>query len=98
MGAVALLMACAALACAAPAQARIKAKHPTVSVSTVLPPVVMTDLARAHVPLSNISVVVEKVGDRTPIVALNAGKPMSLASRYTARSSSSMASSSARIC
>ena len=76
-----LLLACAALACAAaPAQARIKAKHPSVNVSTVLPPAVMAGLARAHVPLSAISVVIEKVGDHTPIVALNAGKPMMPAS------------------
>jgi D-alanyl-D-alanine carboxypeptidase/D-alanyl-D-alanine-endopeptidase (penicillin-binding protein 4) len=77
----AALLACAALACAAaPAQARLKAKHPSVNVSTVLPPAVMAGLARAHVPLSAISVVIEKVGDRTPIVALNAGKPMMPAS------------------
>ena len=37
-------------------------------------------LQRAHVPLSSISVVMEKVGDRTPLVALNAGKPMMPAS------------------
>jgi D-alanyl-D-alanine carboxypeptidase/D-alanyl-D-alanine-endopeptidase (penicillin-binding protein 4) len=77
----AALLACAALACAAaPAQARLKAKHPSVNVSTVLPPAVMAGLVRAHVPLSAISVVIEKVGDRTPIVALNAGKPMMPAS------------------
>jgi D-alanyl-D-alanine carboxypeptidase/D-alanyl-D-alanine-endopeptidase (penicillin-binding protein 4) len=76
-----VLLACAALACAAaPAQARVKAKHPLVNVSTVLPPTVMAGLVRAHVPLSAISVVIEKVGDRTPIVALNAGKPMMPAS------------------
>jgi D-alanyl-D-alanine carboxypeptidase/D-alanyl-D-alanine-endopeptidase (penicillin-binding protein 4) len=40
----------------------------------------MAGLERAHVPLTAISVVVEKVGDRTPIVALNAGKPMMPAS------------------
>jgi D-alanyl-D-alanine carboxypeptidase/D-alanyl-D-alanine-endopeptidase (penicillin-binding protein 4) len=76
----AVLLACAALACAAPAQARVRAKQPSVNVSTVLPPAVMAGLARAHVPLSNISVVVEKIDDRTPIVALNAGKPMMPAS------------------
>ena len=80
LGAAALLLACAALACATPAQARIKAKHPSVNVSTVLPATVMAGLAHAHVPLSAISVVIEKVGDRTPIVALNAGKPMMPAS------------------
>ncbi|WP_429282248.1 D-alanyl-D-alanine carboxypeptidase/D-alanyl-D-alanine endopeptidase [Paraburkholderia sp. GAS41] len=76
----ALLLACAALTCAVPVQARVKAKHPAVNVSTVLPATVMTALARAHVPLSDISVVIEKVGDPTPIVALNAGKPMMPAS------------------
>jgi D-alanyl-D-alanine carboxypeptidase/D-alanyl-D-alanine-endopeptidase (penicillin-binding protein 4) len=80
----ALLLACAALGCGAAlpltAQARIKATHPSVNVTTVLPQTVMTGLQRAHVPLSSISVVVEKVGDRTPIVALNAGKPMMPAS------------------
>jgi serine-type D-Ala-D-Ala carboxypeptidase/endopeptidase (penicillin-binding protein 4) len=78
---VAALLACAALACAAaPAQARVKARNPSVNVSTVLQPAVMAGLARAHVPLSAISVVIEKVGDHTPIVALNAGKPMMPAS------------------
>jgi D-alanyl-D-alanine carboxypeptidase/D-alanyl-D-alanine-endopeptidase (penicillin-binding protein 4) len=78
---VAALLACAALACAAaPAQARVKARNPSVNVSTVLPPAVMAGLARAHAPLSAISVVIEKVGDHTPIVALNAGKPMMPAS------------------
>jgi D-alanyl-D-alanine carboxypeptidase/D-alanyl-D-alanine-endopeptidase (penicillin-binding protein 4) len=76
----ALLLACAALVCVAPAQARSKAAHPTVNVSTVLPPAVIAGLARAHVPLSAMSVVIEKVGDRTPIVALNAGQPMMPAS------------------
>src|SRR5689334_3831724 len=58
----ALLLACAALLCAAPAQARKKAEHPSVNVTTVLPPAVMAGLQRAHVPLSSIGVVVEKVG------------------------------------
>ncbi|HEX3382636.1 MAG TPA: D-alanyl-D-alanine carboxypeptidase/D-alanyl-D-alanine-endopeptidase [Paraburkholderia sp.] len=62
------------------AEARIKATHPSVNVTTVLPQPVMLGLQRAHVPLSSISVVVEKVGDRTPILALNAGKPMMPAS------------------
>ncbi|MFT4065014.1 D-alanyl-D-alanine carboxypeptidase/D-alanyl-D-alanine-endopeptidase [Paraburkholderia sp.] len=62
------------------AQARVKATHPNVNVTTVLPQSVMVGLQRAHVPLSSISVVVEKVGDRTPILALNAGKPMMPAS------------------
>ncbi|NML33536.1 D-alanyl-D-alanine carboxypeptidase/D-alanyl-D-alanine endopeptidase [Paraburkholderia antibiotica] len=63
-----------------PAQARAKAAHPSVNVTTVLPQPVMLGLQRAHVPLSSVSVVVEKVGDRTPILALNAGKPMMPAS------------------
>jgi D-alanyl-D-alanine carboxypeptidase/D-alanyl-D-alanine-endopeptidase (penicillin-binding protein 4) len=62
------------------AEARVKATHPSVNVTTVLPQPVMVGLQRAHVPLSSISVVVEKVGDRTPILALNAGKPMMPAS------------------
>jgi serine-type D-Ala-D-Ala carboxypeptidase/endopeptidase (penicillin-binding protein 4) len=78
------LVACAALGGGASlplaAQARLKARHPSVNVTTVLPQPVMVGLQRAHVPLSSISVVVEKVGDRTPIVALNAGKPMMPAS------------------
>ncbi|MFP3429272.1 D-alanyl-D-alanine carboxypeptidase/D-alanyl-D-alanine-endopeptidase [Paraburkholderia sp. SIMBA_061] len=78
------LFVCAALVGSASlplaAEARVKATHPSVSVSTVLPQSVMIGLQRAHVPLSSISVVVEKVGDRTPIVALNAGKPMMPAS------------------
>ncbi|MFM0216879.1 MULTISPECIES: D-alanyl-D-alanine carboxypeptidase/D-alanyl-D-alanine endopeptidase [Paraburkholderia] len=78
------LLVCAALAGGASlplaAQARVKAAHPSVNVSTVLPQSVMIGLQRAHVPLSSISVVIEKVGDRTPIVALNAGKPMMPAS------------------
>ncbi|MGE8470583.1 MAG: D-alanyl-D-alanine carboxypeptidase, partial [Paraburkholderia hospita] len=68
--AAAVLFACAALAVAAPADARKKAQQPAVNVTTVLPPAVMAGLQRAHVPLSSISVVVEKVGDRTPVLAL----------------------------
>ncbi|MFC0398361.1 D-alanyl-D-alanine carboxypeptidase/D-alanyl-D-alanine endopeptidase [Paraburkholderia rhizosphaerae] len=72
----AVLCASAALVCAAPAQARKKTQHPSVNVTTVLPAAVMAGLQRAHVPLSSVSVVVEKVGDPTPVLALNAGKPM----------------------
>jgi len=75
-----VLGAALTLAAPLPAHARLKAKHPAVSVTTVLPASVMAGLAHAHVPLSSISVVVEKVGDPTPIVALNAGKPMMPAS------------------
>jgi serine-type D-Ala-D-Ala carboxypeptidase/endopeptidase (penicillin-binding protein 4) len=78
-GAVALV-ACAALAFAAPAEARKKPHRPAVNVTTVLPASVMRGLEAAHVPLSSISVVVEKIGDGTPVVALNAGKPMMPAS------------------
>ena len=78
------LLTCAALSSAATlpftAQARVKALHPSVNVTTVLPQPVMIGLQRAHVPLSSISVVIEKVGDPTPILALNAGKPMMPAS------------------
>ncbi|WP_408354351.1 D-alanyl-D-alanine carboxypeptidase/D-alanyl-D-alanine endopeptidase [Paraburkholderia phytofirmans] len=82
--AMAWLLACAALGFGASlplaAQARVKATRPSVNVTTVLPQPVMAGLQRAHVPLSSISVVVEKVGDRTPLLALNAGKPMMPAS------------------
>ncbi|MGV2290969.1 D-alanyl-D-alanine carboxypeptidase/D-alanyl-D-alanine-endopeptidase [Trinickia sp. YCB016] len=74
------LLTCTALAFAAPAEARKKARHPAVSVTTVLPAPVMRGLEKAHVPLTAVSVVVEKIGDRTPILALNAGKPMMPAS------------------
>lgn len=82
---LALALACATLAAsfaaapaayAQPAGARI----PTVNVTTVLPPTVMAGLERAHVPLSSVSVVIEKVGDRQPSVAVNAGQPMMPAS------------------
>jgi len=78
-------LACAALAAsfvAAPAaHAQPEgARVPTVNVTTVLPPTVMAGLERAHVPLSSVSVVIEKVGDRQPSVAVNAGQPMMPAS------------------
>ncbi|WP_425495880.1 D-alanyl-D-alanine carboxypeptidase/D-alanyl-D-alanine endopeptidase [Paraburkholderia bonniea] len=71
-----LLLACAALLGASPAEARKKTAHPSVNVSTVLPPSVMAGLRQAKVPLSALSVVVEKIGSPTPIVALNAGQQM----------------------
>jgi len=81
---LALALACGALAAAfagAPAEAQpAGARVPTVNVSTVLPPSVMMGLERAHVPLSSVSVVIEKVGDRQPSVAVNAGQPMMPAS------------------
>jgi D-alanyl-D-alanine carboxypeptidase/D-alanyl-D-alanine-endopeptidase (penicillin-binding protein 4) len=56
------------------------ARTPAVNVSTVLPPSVMAGLERAHVPLSDVSVVIEKVGDKLPSVAVNAAQPMMPAS------------------
>ena len=41
-----------------------------------LPPAVMAGLARAKVPLSSVSVVVERVGDTDPLVEWNANEPM----------------------
>ncbi|MDR5756110.1 D-alanyl-D-alanine carboxypeptidase/D-alanyl-D-alanine-endopeptidase [Caballeronia sp. LZ035] len=41
-----------------------------------LPASVMTALARAHVPLSSMSVVVQRVGAPVPLVAINANEPM----------------------
>ncbi|SAK52798.1 D-alanyl-D-alanine carboxypeptidase/D-alanyl-D-alanine-endopeptidase [Caballeronia catudaia] len=41
-----------------------------------LPASVMTALARAHVPLSSISVVVQRVGAPVPLVSVNANEPM----------------------
>lgn len=81
----ALRLACAALAAASlgmpAAQAQPEgARLPSVNVSTVLPPSVMAGLERAHVPLSAVSVVIEKIGDRQPSVAVNAGQPMMPAS------------------
>ena len=64
----------------APAPLPGTARVPTVNVSTVLPPSVMAGLERAHVPLSSVSVVIEKIGDRQPSVAVNAGQPMMPAS------------------
>jgi serine-type D-Ala-D-Ala carboxypeptidase/endopeptidase (penicillin-binding protein 4) len=82
---LALALACAALAaatvCVPATQAQpAGARTPTVNVTTVLPPTVMAGLERAHVPLSSVSVVIEKVGDRQPSVAVNAGQAMMPAS------------------
>jgi D-alanyl-D-alanine carboxypeptidase/D-alanyl-D-alanine-endopeptidase (penicillin-binding protein 4) len=75
-------LAWAAFGGASPAFAQPAAapRTPAVNVSTVLPPSVMIGLERAHVPLSDVSVVVEKVGDRSPSVAVNATQPMMPAS------------------
>jgi D-alanyl-D-alanine carboxypeptidase/D-alanyl-D-alanine-endopeptidase (penicillin-binding protein 4) len=72
----AALGACAAFAFAAPAHARTTKQEPRLSISTDLPPSVTLALERAHVPLSAISVVIERIGDHTPLVALNATQPM----------------------
>jgi serine-type D-Ala-D-Ala carboxypeptidase/endopeptidase (penicillin-binding protein 4) len=45
-----------------------------------LPPTVMAALARAHVPLSSMSVVVERIGAPVPLVSVNASEPMMPAS------------------
>jgi serine-type D-Ala-D-Ala carboxypeptidase/endopeptidase (penicillin-binding protein 4) len=41
-----------------------------------LPGAVMAALARAHVPLSSMSVVVQRIGAPVPLVAINANEPM----------------------
>ncbi|BBU26732.1 peptidase [Burkholderia sp. THE68] len=41
-----------------------------------LPPSVMAALARAHVPLASMSVVVQRVGGPLPLVSVNANEPM----------------------
>jgi D-alanyl-D-alanine carboxypeptidase/D-alanyl-D-alanine-endopeptidase (penicillin-binding protein 4) len=41
-----------------------------------LPPTVMSALARAHVPMSSMSVVVQRIGAPVPVVAINANTPM----------------------
>ncbi|MBI0327438.1 D-alanyl-D-alanine carboxypeptidase/D-alanyl-D-alanine-endopeptidase [Burkholderia plantarii] len=84
-----VLATCAALAFAAPAEARKKpraAKHaaavaaaPAASVAAargILPASVLAGLQRAHVPASAISVVVEKIGARAPVVNWNGERPM----------------------
>ncbi|MDN7675165.1 D-alanyl-D-alanine carboxypeptidase/D-alanyl-D-alanine-endopeptidase [Burkholderia oklahomensis] len=79
----ALAAACFALAFAAPADARKKPPRYPAAVSTarnVLPGSVLAALQRARVPASNLSVVIERIGDRTPVVAWNASRPMQPAS------------------
>ncbi|HTI18963.1 MAG TPA: D-alanyl-D-alanine carboxypeptidase/D-alanyl-D-alanine-endopeptidase [Trinickia sp.] len=70
----------AALAFAPPANARKLHHRPRVSVSTVLPASVMRALERSKVPLSSVSVVIERIGTTSPVVAVNAAKPMMPAS------------------
>ena len=88
------LIATAALACAAFAHAPMaSAQTQTDSVQAVerpaaqasgehraLPPPVIMALDRAHVPISAVSVVVEKTGDASPVVAVNDALPMMPAS------------------
>jgi len=45
-----------------------------------LPPSVTTALARAHVPMSSLSVIVEKAAEASPLVAVNGDSPMTPAS------------------
>jgi D-alanyl-D-alanine carboxypeptidase/D-alanyl-D-alanine-endopeptidase (penicillin-binding protein 4) len=46
------------------------------SISTELPASVTRALQRANVPVTSVAVVIERIGDRTPVVALNAAQPM----------------------
>ncbi|MEX3527104.1 MAG: D-alanyl-D-alanine carboxypeptidase/D-alanyl-D-alanine-endopeptidase [Burkholderia sp.] len=83
-----VLAACAALALATPAEARKKpraGKHAAAAAAPaataaaargILPASVLAGLQRAHVLASSISVVVEKIGARAPVVAWNAERPM----------------------
>ncbi|WP_323122429.1 D-alanyl-D-alanine carboxypeptidase/D-alanyl-D-alanine endopeptidase [Burkholderia alba] len=75
----AVLAACAALAFAAPADARKKTPKYPAAVSTahsVLPGTVLAALQRARVPASSMSVVIERIGDRIPLMSWNASRPM----------------------
>lgn len=78
--ALAALGLAAALAFAGPADARKLQRRARVNVTTELPATVTAALARAHVPLNSVSVVIERIGSRNPVVAVNAGKPMMPAS------------------
>ncbi len=66
------------LAAAAPADAHKPVRHHArvAPAQAGLPSSVTSALKRAGVPLSEISVVVERIGDATPLVALNADTPM----------------------
>lgn len=84
-GAALLRAACAlaavgALGFAAPANAhKLLHRHARAATSAPapqLPAAVTSALKRAGVPLSDISVVVERIGDHAPLVALNADTPM----------------------
>ena len=64
------------LAFAGSANARPLKHRARINVSTELPATVTRALARARVPLNSVSVVIERIGNPTPVVALNAAKPM----------------------
>ena len=70
------LLAATALLAAAPADARKKPRHAHPAAIAQLPHAVTNALRRANVPLSSVSVVVERIGDRTPLVAINPQTPM----------------------
>jgi serine-type D-Ala-D-Ala carboxypeptidase/endopeptidase (penicillin-binding protein 4) len=58
------------------ARKSLKAKQAARVPAGPLPATVMAALARAHVPLSSMSVVVQRIGAATPLVAINANEPM----------------------
>ena len=72
------LVAAGAFGLATPADAhKLLHRHARVAVPAPQLPVSVTGaLKRAGVPLSDISVVVERIGDHAPLVALNAETPM----------------------
>jgi D-alanyl-D-alanine carboxypeptidase/D-alanyl-D-alanine-endopeptidase (penicillin-binding protein 4) len=59
---------------------RASARYPVAVPTGPLPPTVMAALAKAHVPLSSMSVVVERIGAAAPLVTINAQVPMMPAS------------------
>lgn len=78
MRAACALVAAGALAAAAPADAHKLLRHHAhaAPAQAGLPVSVTSALKREGVPLSEISVVVERIGDSTPLVAINADTPM----------------------
>jgi serine-type D-Ala-D-Ala carboxypeptidase/endopeptidase (penicillin-binding protein 4) len=75
--ALGVLVAACTLVISPPADARKPRHHAQRAASTQPLPISVTRaLQRADVPLSSISVVVERIGDRTPVVAVNAQTPM----------------------
>jgi D-alanyl-D-alanine carboxypeptidase/D-alanyl-D-alanine-endopeptidase (penicillin-binding protein 4) len=76
--AAAALAAACALAVCQPAEAHKLLRHHgrAVPARTALPASVMSALKREGVPLADISVVVERIGENAPLVALNADTPM----------------------